>query len=266
MASASIPYSDENFIQHHLYHIQLNLHNFTVGKAGFWTLNVDTLVVSIVIGAIFLYLFRKIAKKATTGIPSKLQVFVELVVEFVQNTVKETFHGKSELISPLALTIFVWVFLMNAMDLLPVDFLPSIVSLVGINDFRSVPTDDLNLTFALSISVFILLVFFNFKVKGFKGLAKEVFTEPFGVWLFPINFAFRILEDGIKPLSLSLRLFGNMFAGELIFLLIAMMPWWIQWTLGGMWSIFHILIISIQAFIFMMLTIIYLSMAHESIH
>lgn len=263
---ANTPYNQENFIQHHLEHLQLNLHNFTIGKAGFWTLNVDTMLLSVIIGFTFLFLFRQVAKKATTGVPTKFQVFIELVIEFVQKTVKETFHGKSDLICPLALTIFVWVFLLNTMDLLPVDFLPTIASLFGLHDFRSVPTDDLNLTFALSLSVFFLLIFFNLKVKGFKNLTKEVFTEPFGIWLFPINIAFRVLEDGIKPLSLSLRLFGNMFAGELIFLLIAMMPWWIQWTIGGMWSIFHILIISIQAFIFMMLTIIYLSMAHESSH
>jgi len=263
---ADIPYNQENYIQHHLEHIQLNLHNFTIGKADFWTLNIDTIFISVLIGFIFLFLFRRAAKKITVGVPTKLQVVVELAIEFVQKTVKETFHGKSELICPLALTIFVWVFLLNVMDLLPVDFLPTIAAFFGIHDFRSVPTDDLNLTFALSFSVFFLLVFFNLKVKGFKGLTKEILTEPFGPWLFPINIIFRVLEDGIKPLSLSLRLFGNMFAGELIFLLIAMMPWWIQWPIGGMWSIFHILIISIQAFIFMMLTIIYLSMAHESSH
>lgn len=258
--------SSANYIQHHLKHIQLNLHDFTLSNGGFLTLNLDTIAVSILFGFGFLWFFHSIAKKISTGIPNKPQIVVEMAIEFVNKTVKETFHGKSELICPLALTIFVWVFILNAMDLLPVDLLPSFLGLFGISEFRSVPTDDLNLTFALSLSVFALLIFFNFKIKGTKGLAKEVLTQPFGAWLFPLNIMFRILEDGIKPLSLSLRLFGNMFAGELIFLLIAMLPWWIQWTVGSMWSIFHILIISIQAFIFMMLTIIYLSMAHESSH
>jgi len=198
-------------------------------------------------------------------VPGKLQCFIEMIIEFVDKTVRETFHGKNPLIAPLALTIFVWVFLMNFMDLIPVDFLPSILGFIGIHDFRSVPTADPNITFGMSIPVFLLIVFYNFKVKGLKGLSLEVFTKPFGVWLLPINVIFRLIEELVKPLSLALRLFGNMFAGELIFILIAgLLPWWIQWAPGGIWSIFHILIITLQAFIFMMLTIVYLSMAHES--
>jgi F-type H+-transporting ATPase subunit a len=150
------------------------------------------------------------------------------------------------------------------MDLLPVDLLPRIMGLFGVHNFKTVPTADLSMTFAMSLSVFFLIIYYNIKIKGF-GLLKELFTQPFGKWLFPLNILFRIIEELTRPISLSLRLFGNMFAGELIFILIAaLLPWWIQWIPGGIWAIFHILIITIQAFIFMMLTIIYLSMAHES--
>jgi len=253
------------YIQHHLENLQLNLHNLTLGSGGFWTLNIDTFFLSLFCGALFIGIFHKVAKSMSITRPGKLQIAIELGVEAVQKLVKETFHGKNNLIAPLALTIFVWVFLLNALDFLPVDFLPIIASWFGVHYFRSVPTDDPNLTFALSLSVFALIIFYNIKVKG-KYLIKEIFCAPFGVWLFPLNFVFRMIEELVKPLSLSLRLFGNMFAGELIFLLIALMPWWIGWTVGSMWAIFHILIIAIQAFIFMMLTIIYISMAHESSH
>lgn len=258
--------TEGEYIQHHLDHLQLNLHTLKIGDGGFWTLNLDTLFLSIFFGALFLGLFYYVAKHITSGQPTKVQNFVEMIFEAVQKLVKEVFHGKNPLVAPLALTIFLWVFILNAMDLIPVDLLPKILSFVGINDFRPVPTDDPNLTFALSLTVFALIIFYNFKVKGSLGLAKEVFTSPFGPWLLPLNLLFRLIEELVKPLSLALRLFGNMFAGELIFILIALLPWWIQWTVGGVWSIFHILVISIQAFIFMMLTIIYLSMAHESEH
>lgn len=263
MSTAAI---DEGaYIQHHLEHIQLNLHNFKIGDGGFWTLNLDTFILALFFGMLFLGIFYKVARNMSVTKPGKLQVAIEIAVEGVQKLVKETFHGKSNLIAPLALTIFVWVFLLNALDLLPVDFLPMVAGWFGAEDFRSVPTDDPNLTFALSFSIFILIIFYNIKIKG-RHLGKEIFCTPFGVWLLPLNFIFRMIEEFVKPLSLSLRLFGNMFAGELIFLLIALMPWWIGWTVGSMWAIFHILIISIQAFIFMMLTIIYISMAHESSH
>jgi F-type H+-transporting ATPase subunit a len=153
---------------------------------------------------------------------------------------------------------------MNFMDLLPVDLIPTLLSLTGVEHFRAVPTADVNLTFGLSLSVFFLLIYYNFKAKGAIGLGHEVLTKPFGAKLFPLNIAFRLLEECVKPLSLSLRLFGNLFAGELIFILIALLPWYIQWPLGGVWAIFHILIITLQAFIFMMLTIVYLSMATET--
>lgn len=252
------------FVQHHLQHLQLNLHTMKFENGGFWTLNLDSLAVAVVVGALFLIFFRIAAKHAVSGIPGKLQNFVEILVDFVDKTVKESFHGRSRLIAPLALTIFIWIFLMNFMDLIPVDFLPAILSIFGVQHFRSVPTSDPNATFGMSIAVFFLIIYYNFKIKGVRGLGKEIVTAPFGPYLFPLNITFRLLEEFVRPISLSLRLFGNLFAGELIFILVALLPWWMQWTFGGVWAIFHILIITIQAFIFMMLTIVYLSMAHES--
>lgn len=261
--SGSNPAGASQYIQHHLQNLQLNLHDMTLGNGGFWTLNLDTLGFSIVLGVLFLFFFRKAAKCATSGEPGKLQNFVEIMLNFVDTQVKDTFHGKNALIGPLALTIFVWVFLMNFMDLLPVDLLPMIFSWFGVPYLRVVPTTDPNLTIALAVSVFILILYYSIKVKKI-GFAKEILCSPFGPALFPINAIFRIIEELAKPISLSLRLFGNLYAGELIFILIALLPWWIQWTLGGMWALFHILVITLQAFIFMMLTIVYLSMAHES--
>ncbi|MEI8055308.1 MAG: F0F1 ATP synthase subunit A [bacterium] len=258
------PATSGEYIQHHLEYLQLNLRTFTMEKGGFWTLNLDTLALTIIFGVLFFGLFYFVVTRLSSEVPGKLQNAVEMTIEFVQQLVKEVFHGKSALIAPLALTIFVWILSLNALDLLPVDLLIRILFCFGFaHHFRLVPTDDPNFTFALSLSVFALIIFYNFKAKGFKGVTKEVLTVPFGKWLFPLNVTFRLIEELVKPISLSLRLFGNMFAGELIFLLIATMPWWIQWTAGGIWSIFHILVITIQAFVFMMLTIIYLSMAHE---
>lgn len=255
----------EQYVQHHLMHPQLNLHTFTLGNGGFWTLNLDTMAVSFILGCVFLFIFRLVAKAATTGVPNNIENFVEMIVEFVDKTVKESFHGTSPLVAPLALTVFVWVFLMNLMDLLPVDLFPRLLGLVGVEHFKIVPTADLSTTFAMSISVFILVLYFNVKTKGLLGFGKEFLTKPFGPWLFPANIVLKVLEEVAKPLSLGLRLFGNMFAGELIFILIALLPfWWLQWFPGGIWAIFHILIISIQAFIFMMLTIVYITLAHES--
>ncbi len=250
-------------IQHHLGHLQLNLKTFTIGEGGgFWTLNLDTFLVSVVLAFIIFGSMRFVATRMK-AVPTGLQNMVEIVHEFVGNSVHEIFHHKSTFIPSLALTIFLWVFFMNAMDLLPVDLIPKIVGYFGVEHFKAVPTADPNATFAMSISIFLLIVFFNIKVKRTK-LLKEMLVSPFGPYLFPINFMFRLVEECVKPLSLALRLFGNMFAGELIFILIAIMPWWVQWPPGAIWAIFHILIITLQAFLFMMLTIIYLSMAHDS--
>ncbi|NNM60399.1 MAG: F0F1 ATP synthase subunit A [Legionellales bacterium] len=248
------------YIQHHLTNLHVNL----TGNKGFLALNLDTLFVSIVLGALFLGFFRFVAKRATSGVPGKLQTFVELIVCFVDRQVEDTYHGKSPVIAPLALSIFVWIFLMNAMDLLPVDLFPRLANEVGVAKMRAVPTTDMNLTFGLSISVFILIIYYNLKIKGFSGYFKEMALTPFGIWAMPVNIILNVVHELAKPLSLSLRLFGNMYAGELIFILIAaLLPWWSQPFLGAPWAIFHILIITLQAFIFMMLTIVYLSMAHE---
>lgn len=252
--------SQADYVQHHMQNWQVSWQ----GASPFWTFNVDTIIVSLTLGLVFLGLFYLIARRAVVGVPSRWQNFVEMAVEAVDNTVQDAMHGDRRLIAPLALTIFMWVFLMNFMDLIPVDLLPRVMGSVGIHHFRAVPTADVTQTFAMSITVFALLIFYNIKSKGMLGLTKEVLSRPFGWYLMPVNVIFRIVDECVKPMSLALRLFGNLFAGELIFILIAMLPWWGQFTLGVVWTVFHILIITIQAFIFMMLTIVYLSMAQES--
>jgi F-type H+-transporting ATPase subunit a len=247
-----------DYIVHHLT-------NLSVGQ-GFWTVHVDTLFFSIALGLAFFLLFRRVALRATAGVPAGLQNFVEILVEFADKQVKDSFHGRSELIAPLALTIFCWVFLWNFMDLIPVDLLPLIASWFGIPYLRVVPSTDMNATFGLSLTVLLLIIFYSFKVKGAVGYAREFLTHPFGPYLFPANLLLNLVELFAKPLSLSLRLFGNLYAGEMIFILIALLPWWIQPLLSWPWAVFHILIITLQAFIFMVLTIVYLSMAHEDSH
>lgn len=256
--SASPEFDAASYIHHHLEH-------WTIGS-GFWALNLDTLLFAWMVGIFFLGSFWIIAKRATADKPPLVQNLIELIYEFVKTQVKDTFHGRSALITPLALTIFMWVFLMNFMDLLPVDLLPRLASLVGIDHFRVVPTTDPNATLGMSISVFFLIIIYSFKVKGVKGYLKEIASHPFGIKFFPANILLRLVEDLAKPISLGLRLFGNLYAGELIFILIALLPPTVQWILGGPWAIFHILIITIQAFIFMMLTIVYLSIASEESH
>lgn len=256
--------TSQAYVQHHLEHLMWNLHNGTISNGGFFTLNLDTFILSIILGVLFLGAFWIAAKRVTEGVPGKWQAFVEIMLEFIDGLVKQTFNGKDSLLAPLSLTIFIWVFLMNFMDLIPVDLLPRLLGLVGVPYFRAVPTADPNLTFGMSIMVFFLVIIYNLRSKGVIGLGKEMLTQPFGKFLFPINLLFRLVEEFVKPLSLALRLFGNMFAGELIFILIALLPFYLQWIPGGVWSIFHILIVVLQAFIFMMLTIVYLSMANQS--
>lgn len=256
MSANETTISSASYIEHHL-------HYWKSGH-GFTAFNLDTFSVSLTLGVLFLTFFYIIARSAHPGVPSRLQNFVELILEMVDKTVKDVFHGKDALIGPLSLTIFLWVFFMSFMDLIPVDLLPRAMGAVGVDHFRAVPTADLNQTFALSLSVFFLIFFYSIKMKGLAGYTKEVLTKPFGPWLFPVNIIFRIIEDFSKPFSLAFRLYGNLFAGELIFILIAaLIPWWFQWVPGSIWAIFHILIITLQAFIFMILTIIYLSMASE---
>ena len=231
---------------------------------GFWALHLDTLFFSILLGAAFLFIFKNAADQATSGVPGKMQNFIEMVIEFVDTQVKDSFHGTSKLIAPLALTIFVWVFFMNAMDLVPVDLLPFVSSMMGMDYLRVVPSTDLNATFAMSLTVFILIIFYSIKIKGVIGFSKEMLLTPFGPWLIPFNLLLKLVEEIAKPISLGLRLFGNLYAGELIFILIALLPWTVQPLLSIPWALFHLLIITLQAFIFMVLTIVYLTMAHEA--
>ena len=253
------------YIQHHLTNLAVCSDAAKIDGhcTGFWTFHADTLIISGLLGLLVFGLMAKVASKATSGVPGGLQNFVEMVVGLVDQQVRDTFHGRSALVTPLAITIFVWVFVMNAMDLIPVDFLPLIAGAVGINYLKAVPTTDPNLTFAMSITVFFIMLWMNLKVKGFGGFAHEVFGAPFGMKLAPINFIFRVVEDIAKPISLALRLFGNMYAGEMVFILIALLGLY-QLPLALPWALFHILIITLQAFVFMMLTIVYMSMASES--
>jgi F-type H+-transporting ATPase subunit a len=262
MSAAEHTFSASGYIQHHLTHL-------TVGT-GFWSLNLDTLSISFILGAFLLGVFRFAATHATVASPGRLQLWVEVIVDFVDAQVKDSFHGHNRLIAPLAMTIFCWVFLMNFMDLLPVDFLPGLVSFVGVEKLRVVPTADLNLTFGLSLSVFAILIGLGIQAKGMGAFLGEFLFHPFSTeskvaqaMLMPINILLKTVEECAKPISLALRLFGNMYSGELIFILIALLPGSVQWLLGAPWAIFHILIITLQAFIFMMLTIVYSNMAAQ---
>jgi len=253
--SSSAELTSQEYIKHHLQHL-------TYGE-GFYTIHLDTLGWSVFLGLFFILLFRSVAKKATTGVPGKLQCAIEILVEFVDSTVKSTFHGKNKLIAPLSLTIFVWVFLMNAMDWVPVDLFPKLFGYAGIHNMKVVPTADPNMTFAMSLGVFVLIIYYSIKVKGLGGFIKELTTQPFNHWsLYPVNLILELVTLLARPLSLALRLFGNLYAGELIFLLIATMGLF-QLPVHFLWAAFHLLIIPLQAFIFMMLTILYLSLAHE---
>jgi F-type H+-transporting ATPase subunit a len=231
---------------------------------GFNAIHVDSMAWSLGLGFIFCFLFALAAKRVTSGVPGTLQNLVEILVEFADQSVRDTYHGKSKVIAPLALTVFVWIFLMNTMDLMPVDFLPSFFSLFGVEHMKVVPTTDINVTLGMSISVFLLILFYSFKMKGPVGFAKELTLNPFNtIWMSWFNLLLEGVSLLAKPVSLGLRLFGNMYAGELIFILIAILPFYLQFALSVPWAIFHILIITLQAFIFMMLTIVYLSMASE---
>jgi F-type H+-transporting ATPase subunit a len=265
------------YIQHHLTNLQVCrvdgewVWNDCAGN--FWGVNVDSMFFSLLLGVVFIYLFRKVAKNITTGRPGKLQAAIELVVGFIDTSVRDAFHGHNKVIAPLALTIFMWVFLMNLMDLIPVDWLPLAGAAAGVPYLKVVPTTDVSVTFAMSLSVFLLTIYYSIKVKGPIGFGKEFTMHPIapptsgvGLLAAPIIIAFNLILEVVafvsKPLSLSLRLFGNMYAGELIFILIALIGVY-QLPLHFLWAVFHILVITLQAFIFMMLTIVYLSQAHD---
>ncbi|WP_131777019.1 F0F1 ATP synthase subunit A [Legionella impletisoli] len=271
--------SNTEYIKHHLTYLTYNLKTNTLGaNGGFWTINLDTLFFSVVLGALAVLFMYAGARRVSTGVPGRLQNFAEMMLTFADNQVKDCFHGKNKVIGPLALTIFIWVFLMNFMDIVPVDVLPAVAQAFGIHYLKVVPTNDLNLTFALSLSVFLLIIYYSLKIKGVKGFVKELTLQPFNNPLFiPFNLLLELVGLIAKPISLALRLFGNLYAGELIFILIALLTLHAsadhmastatlgvaQFLLSLAWSIFHILVITLQAFIFMVLTIVYLSLAHE---
>ncbi len=232
---------------------------------NFYHLNLDSLGFTVILGLIFFFLFRSATKRTASGVPTKLQCFVEMIFEFVQGSVSSIFKRTSNLIAPLSLTVFMWVFLMNLMDLLPIDLLPHFASSIGVPYLRIVPSADVNITLSMACGVFLLIFYFAFTNIGVKGFVKAYTLHPFHHWAFaPINIILEGVSLLAKPVSLGLRLFGNMYAGEMIFILIALLPlWWIQWVLNVPWALFHILIVTLQAFIFMVLTIVYLAMASE---
>lgn len=274
------------YIQHHLANNTLALTAdaqvaIDKGQMSFWVLNLDTIAVSVLLGALIIFVAARLGKRLETGVPGGFQNFVESILDFVSTNVRDAFPGHHPLIAPLALTIFVWVWLMNFMDLIPVDLIPYLAQLItGDPHFKIkiVPTADLNTTLAMATTVFALILYFNIKIKGVVGFLKIFLFHPFGKFFIPLNIVMTFIEEVSKPLSLALRLFGNMFAGELVFLLIALIGgtlavgaaafFWapLQAVLDLAWLIFHLLIITLQAFIFMVLTIVYLGMAHDEGH
>lgn len=284
------PLTSTEYIKHHLQNLTYGRHaDGSWGLAhgaeeakemGFWAIHLDTMFFSIMLGVIFLFFFYRVAKKIESGIPSGAQNFIEWIVEFIDENVRGSFNGKNDMVAPLALTVFIWIILMNTMDLVPVDWLPSIAQAMGIPYLKVVPTTDPNATFGLSIGVFLLVLYYSFKIKGAKGFTSELTLHPFEsknpvmkyLIFMPINLFLEGVNLLAKPISHSLRLFGNMYAGEMIFILIAIM-FSAHWTLGAFggvlqlgWAIFHILIVLLQAFIFMTLTVVYLDMAHQTEH
>ena len=259
------------YIIHHLHHGQVG--------SGFWTFNVDSIFYSVLLGALGCFVLWSVARRVTSGAPGRLQAAVEFLVEMVDSQAKGIVHNAEsrKLVAPLALTVFIWVFLMNAMDLLPLDLLPKAGEAVGVSYMRVVPTADLSVTMALSVTVLLICIFYNVKIKGVGGWVHELFSAPFGAawYLAPFNFLMQIIEFVAKTVSHGMRLFGNMYAGELIFMLIALMggAWASSVGLplavghviaGSAWAIFHILIITLQAFVFMMLTLVYIGQAHDA--
>lgn len=268
------------YIEHHLQNLQLCrdhgewVWNHCAGN--FFTINVDSMFWAVFCGVLFLWVFRSVAKRATTGQPGRMQAFVEMIVVFIDDSVKDGFNGKNAVIAPLSLTLFVWIVLMNTMDLVPVDWIPTAASVGGVPYQKVVPTTDINVTFGLSISIFLLTIYYSLKIKGPLGFLGELTLHPIppplkgaGIIAAPFIIAFNFLLESVallaRPVSHSLRLFGNMFAGELIFILIALTGIW-QLPMHFAWAVFHILVVTLQAFVFMMLTIVYLNGAHDTSH
>ncbi|WP_043755889.1 F0F1 ATP synthase subunit A [Imhoffiella purpurea] len=286
MSSSELMTSQE-YIQHHLTNLTFGYHpehglgfaHDSAGAAamGFWAINVDTLFFSILLGGLFLWFFKGVAEKVSAGVPGAAQNFVEWIVDFVEDNVRGSFSGKNAMVAPLALTIFAWVFLMNLMDLLPVDLIPymfgQFMATLGADPhhvyLKVVPTTDPNATFGMALTVFFLVLYYSIKMKGVGGFLGELTLQPFGKWGMPANLILEGISLLSKPVSLALRLFGNMYAGEMIFILIALLYGGgivLAGTAGLLqfvWAVFHILIITLQAFIFMVLTIVYLDMAHQ---
>jgi len=275
-------HTSTEYIKHHLQNLTYGQHaDGTWGIAqtaqeakemGFMAINLDTMGFSILLGVVFLFFFHKVAKTAAVGVPGGLQNFVEWIVEFIDSSVKSSFNARNALVAPLALTIFIWIFLMNLMDLVPIDWIPGLGSALGLPFLKIVPTTDPNATFGMSLTVFALVIYYSFKMKGVGGFVGELTLQPFGKWGMPANLLLEGVNLIAKPVALALRLFGNMYAGDLIFIRIAIMfcggaalalaGGALQWA----WAVFHILIITLQAFIFMTLTIVYLDMAHQEHH
>jgi F-type H+-transporting ATPase subunit a len=277
------------YIKHHLQNLTYGqlpdgtwgvAHSAEEAKAmGFWALNLDTFIMSLLLGAVFVLIFRSVAKSIVSGTPSGLQNFCEWAIEFVDTSVRGSFSAKNNLVAPLALTVFFWVFTMNLMDLIPIDWVPGLMGLLGVPFFKVVPSTDPNATFGMAIGVFVLVLYYSIKMKGIGGFMGELTLQPFGKWGMPVNLLLEGVNLIAKPISLALRLFGNMYAGEMIFILIALMGGaWAGFSLSGVtlfgsqvllslgWAIFHILIVTLQAFIFMTLTVVYLDMAHQEHH
>ena len=278
-------HDSSGYILHHLTNLKLDLHTMSVNPeaTGFWVLHLDSVIFSLVLAAIFIVMFRTAARKATSGVPGKWQNFIELCVEFVDSQVKDAFHHQSKFVAPMALLVGFWVFMMNFMDMLPVDLLPQVAGAAGVDHLRTVPSTDPNVALGMSLTVFLIAFGYGFVKKGFGGVGAEFFFHPFEannivakIVLMPINFLLKLVEELAKPLSLGLRLFGNMYAGEMIFILLACftlnysvtslgsnLGLLTQILLATGWTIFHILIISLQAYIFMVLTVVYMAMAAD---
>ncbi len=282
MASETEALTSSAYIKHHLSNLTYGQHtdgswgiaasHEEAAQMGFWAIHVDTMLFSIGLGVLFLFVFGRVAKNITAGVPGGMQNFVEWIVEFVDTSVRGSFSGKNNMVAPMALSVFCWILLMNLMDLVPIDWLPLAASAVGIPFLKVVPTTDPNATFGMALGVFWLILYYSVKVKGLGGFVGELTLQPFGKFGLPVNIFLEGVSLISKPISLALRLFGNLYAGEMIFILIAVM-FSTSMVLAGFgvllqlgWAIFHILIVLLQAFIFMTLTIVYMDMAHQEHH
>ena len=278
MAADGQPLTPQGYIEHHLPNLTFGNHpehgwkwaesGAEIKEMGFWAIHVDSMLWAIGLGLVFVLVFRKAARNATSGVPGGLQNAVEMIVEWVEDTVKSVFPYKNSMVAPLGLTIFVWVFLMNLMDLVPVDWIPHLAAVLGVPFMKIVPTTDPNVTLGMAFTVFALIIYFSIKQKGPGGFFAELAFHPFPKFLAPFNLFLEGVTLIAKPVSLGLRLFGNLYAGEMIFILIALMyGGFLLGVFGGVlqfaWAAFHVLVITLQALIFMVLSVIYLAQAHE---